>query len=186
MFLGRHHTLIHAIGKGDRKAFRTLYDLFSEQVFNLALSYVHNRKDAEEVTQDVFVSVHRNAARFRGEAAVSTWIYRIAINKALNRIEKNKRTPSFQADATDEAWPIFDHPGVVLENKERAAYLFRAIHALPEKQKTAFILGFVEDLPRQEIADVMELSLKAVESLLQRAKANLRKKLEKMYPHRRK
>ena len=79
----------------------------------------------------------------------------------------------------------FEHPGVLLENKENAKALFKVIDTLPETQKTAFILSYIEDMPRQEVADVMETSLKAVESLLQRAKGNLKKKIENMYPHRR-
>lgn len=76
----------------------------------------------------------------------------------------------------------FQHPGVLLENKEKAQYLFSVIETLAEAQKTAFILSFVEGLPRQEVADIMETSLKSVESLLQRAKANLKKKLIEIYP----
>ncbi len=80
----------------------------------------------------------------------------------------------------------FDHPGVILENKEKAKYLFKAIESLPATQKTAFILSFIEELPRQEVADIMQTSLKAVESLLQRAKKNLRLRLERMAPKRKK
>ena len=82
--------------------------------------------------------------------------------------------------------PHFDHPGVLLENKEKASFLFKAIELLNEQQKTAFILSQVEELSQKEIAEVMKLSQKAVESLIQRAKANLRKNLEKFYPDRRK
>ena len=72
------------------------------------------------------------------------------------------------------------------QNKENAIALYQAMECLPANQKTAFILSFIEELPRQEVADIMEISLKAVESLLQRAKSNMRSELEKIYPHRRK
>lgn len=78
--------------------------------------------------------------------------------------------------------PDFVHPGVLAENREKARYLFKAIAALPENQKTAFVLTHIEDLPQKEVAEIMDLSLKAVESLLQRAKANLRKQLEDVRP----
>ena len=81
--------------------------------------------------------------------------------------------------------PDFDHPGIIEENKENAKLMYQAISSLPDAQKTAFILGFIEEKPRQEIADIMEISLKAVESLLQRAKANLRMKFESLNPNRR-
>jgi RNA polymerase sigma-70 factor (ECF subfamily) len=76
----------------------------------------------------------------------------------------------------------FVHPGVLAEQRERAAYLFKAIAQLPENQKTAFVLSHVEDLSQKEVAAVMEISVKAVESLLQRAKGNLRKYLEGIRP----
>lgn len=76
----------------------------------------------------------------------------------------------------------FDHPGIQLERRENARFLFAAIDTLPENQKTAFILAHIEELPQKEIAAIMSLSLKAVESLLQRSKAALRKKLAAVYP----
>ncbi|PHN05363.1 RNA polymerase sigma factor [Flavilitoribacter nigricans] len=179
--------LIVSISQGDQNAFRAVYELYADKVYNTALSYAQNKEDAEEITQDVFTKVFRNAAQFEGRSGVSTWIYRITVNTSLSRLKKRKRfslfgmgtsVPSNRAD--------FDHPGILLEKKEDAKALFRAIDTLPATQKTAFILSFVEELPRQEVADIMEISLKAVESLLQRGKKNLRIKLEKMYLERRK
>ncbi|MEM9833201.1 MAG: RNA polymerase sigma factor [Bacteroidota bacterium] len=171
---------------GDRAAFRQLYELFSDKVYNTALSYVQVEEEAEEITQDVFLSVFRNAAQFKGDATLNTWIYRITVNTSLNYLKKRKRLSFMKFGESEVDKPDFEHPGVLLENKENAKILFKVIDTLPESQKTAFILSFVEGLPRQQVADVMKISLKAVESLLQRAKGNLKKKLEKLYPHRRK
>jgi len=179
------HLILQSIANGDRRAFQQLYELFSEKVYNTALSYVQNEQDAEEITQDVFTNIFRNASKFKGEAAVSTWIYRITVNASLNQIKRKKRFSFFSAGEIKET-PDFDHPGILLEKKEHAKALFKVIDTLSDNQKTAFILSFVEELPRQEVADIMEISLKAVESLLQRAKKNLRIKLEKLYPNRRK
>lgn len=178
--------ILQSIASGDRRAFQQLYELFSEKVYNTSLGYVQNSHDAEEVTQDVFTSIYRNAAKFKGDSAVGTWIYRITVNTALNHLKKKKRFSFLTFESVERDRPDFEHPGVLLENKEKAKALFQVIDTLPDSQKTAFILSFVEGLPRQEVADIMETSLKAVESLLQRGKQNLRKKLEKMYPHRRK
>lgn len=178
--------LIEAIARGDKKAFQQLYDLFSEKVFNTSLSYAKNEQEAEEITQDVFTSIFRNADKFKGDSAVSTWIYRIAVNTSLNHIKKKKRFSFLKFGESEKDSADFEHPGVLLENKENAKVLFKVIDSLPESQKTAFILSFVEDLPRQEVADIMEISLKALESLLQRGKKSLRDKLEKIYPNRRK
>lgn len=189
-----HQKLLAEIARGHEPALAKLYAIFSKRVFNTALGYLQNTAEAEEVTQDVFVKIYQSAARFEGKSAVATWIYRIAINQSIDRIAHRNRqkrfgvvvrffrghSPELQIDL-----PHFDHPGVVLEQKENARILFKAIESLPEQQKAAFILSFVEELPRQEAADVMQVSLKAVESLLQRAKANLRSRLDDFYEHQR-
>jgi RNA polymerase sigma factor (sigma-70 family) len=163
-----------------------LYEQFSVRVYNIAIGYMQNSNDAEEVTQDVFTSVFRNAIKFKGDSNVGTWIYRITVNTSLNHINKRKRNVSVDLGEKEIVQPDFNHPGVILENKENARYLFGAIDKLPKNQKTAFILSYIDDLPRQIVADTMEMSLKAIESLLQRGKKNLRDELRKMYPNRRK
>lgn len=171
--------LISAIAQGNRIAFEQLYQLFKEKVYNTAISYVQNAQEAEEITQDVFVKIYRSAAQFEGKSAVSTWIYRITVNTALNYLKKKNRFSFFKSGIAEQTISDFEHPGILLEKKEDAKLLFAQIKTLPSNQKTAFILSFIEGLPRQEVADIMQLSLKAVESLLQRAKHNLRKKLKK-------
>lgn len=172
------------VAKGNRKAFQQLYDMFSSKVFNTALSYVQNEQDAEEVTQDVFTNIFRSAAKFKGDSTLNTWVYRITVNSSLNYIKKKKRFSFLRFGSDLPEKPDFEHPGVLLENKENAKALFKVIDTLPDAQKTAFILSFVEELPRKEVADVMEVSLKAVESLLQRAKKNMRDRLGDLYPGR--
>ena len=184
--MGKSLKLLEAIADGDQKAFQQLYELFAEKVYNTALSYAQNEQDAEEITQDVFTSIFRNAAKFKADSTVRTWIYRITVNTSLNHIKRKKRFSFLKFGALQPDQPDFEHPGVLLENRENAKALFKAIDTLPKNQKTAFILSFVEVLPRQEVADIMGISLKAVESLLQRAKKNLRDKLGNLYPHRRK
>lgn len=151
-------------------------------MYNTALGYLQNIEEAEEITQDVFVTIFNKANTFKGKAKVSTWIYRITINKSLNLIDKKNRRPKSGKEIEDFHKVDFQHPGILLENKEKAQYLFSVIDTLAETQKTAFILSFVEGLPRQEVADIMETTLKSVESLLQRAKTNLKKKLISIYP----
>lgn len=185
--------LLQKIAQGKESALAGLYQLFKDQVYNTALSYLQNKATAEEVTQDVFVKIFRSAALFEGRSSVSTWIYRITVNQSLDRLNYDRRQKRFaivqrlfqgESERPVEL-PHFEHPGVLLENKENARILFQAIESLPDQQKTAFILSFIEDLPRKEVAAVMILSLKAVESLLQRAKANLRTRLDEFYPDRR-
>lgn len=168
--------------------FRDIYNQYSLRVYNTTLSIVQNKDDAEEITQDVFVEVNRSLENFQGQSAVGTWIYRIAVNRSLDFLRKKKRKKRWAIFGKDEeavSIPDFHHPGVQLENKEKAAILFKAIDRLPENQKTAFILAMIEELPQKEIAEVMKISTEAVESLIQRAKSNLRDDLENFHPGRR-
>lgn len=174
-----HLEIIRLVGLGDRKAFQRLYDLYISKVYNLSLSYVQNVEDAEEITQNVFEKIYFKANEFKGDSSVSTWVYRIAINSALNFIRSKKRIKHYLFPLKEVAEvPTFDHPGVLLENKEKSVLLFSVINKLPDNQKTAFILTYIDGLPQKEIAAVLGVSVKAVESLLQRGKKNLRRKLE--------
>jgi RNA polymerase sigma-70 factor (ECF subfamily) len=140
----------------------------------------------------VFIEVYRSLQNFGGNSALSTWIYRITVNKCLDFLRKKKtrkRFGIFSGLFGNEGEQLhdsqhFDHPGVLLENKEKSKMLFLAIEQLPENQKTAFILFHLEDLSQKEIAEIMDTSPKAVESLIQRARAGLREKLEKFYKQR--
>lgn len=182
--------LLDSIRLGDESAFRQLYETTKGRVFNTALSYVRSREDAEEITQDVFLEVFRSVGAFKGEASVTTWIYRITVNKALDFQKRKKRQKRFAFltslfdSSTGEVvhHPTdFFHPGIALENQENAARLFQAIDQLPEKQKTAYILTRIEGLTNIEAASVMTVTVGAVESLLQRANENLKKQLASLY-----
>lgn len=179
--------IINAIVRGEKKAFSLLFNSYKDIVYNTSLSYSKNPEEAEEITQDVFIKVYKNITSFKGDASLGTWIYRITINTSLNHLKKKKNIISLKERVVLDIKEVdFYHPGAILENKEKAAALYRAMDCLPDTQKTAFILSFIEYLPRQEVADIMETTLKAVESLLQRAKSKMRIELEKTYPERRK
>jgi RNA polymerase sigma-70 factor (ECF subfamily) len=166
--------------------FNQIYTEHASLVFNVALSYVQNREDAEEITQDVFVSVHSKLDDFEQKAKISTFLYRIAINKTLDYIKAKKRKKRFafttslfsEKDGGIIHDPSnFDHPGVLMEQKEELTKLYGWINELPEKQQTALILHKIEKKSQTEIAEIMEISIKAVESLVQRAKSGLKKKM---------
>jgi RNA polymerase sigma-70 factor (ECF subfamily) len=187
--------IVERLKAGDEAAFRELVDTQQQRVLNVALGLVQNHELAEDITQEVFIEIFRSVAKFGGQSTLSTWIYRITVNKCLDAIRYQKRgkrfafiTSLFRQDTGELKYesPHFDHPGIALEKKENARILFAAIEELPDNQKTAFILSQVEELPQRDIAMVMDISVKAVESLIQRAKGNLRKKLENMYIKRRK
>lgn len=164
----------------------TLYKEYKDLVYNLALSYVQNKEDAEEIMQDTFVAAYQGLEDFREDAKISTWLYRIAINKSLDHIKARKAkkrfafiTSIFKEDSTAYQYEgkHFDHPGVLLERKEELKRIFSCINDLPVNQKTALILSKIDQVPQKEIAEIMNLNIKAVESLLTRAKKNLQNKL---------
>jgi RNA polymerase sigma factor (sigma-70 family) len=182
---------VAALKAGDEDAFRTMVDSFQDRVFNTCLGFLQTRQEAEDVAQEVFIEVYRSLGHFRGEAKLSTWVYRIAVTKSLQEIRKRRRkkrlaifTSNEQAEdslasagESDES----NHPLAQLENKERAEVLYSALSKLPESQRVAFTLHKIEGLSYQEISDVMDTSIPSVESLIHRARANLRKRLYNFY-----
>ena len=179
--------LIKGLRQGEEAAFKYLVETYRDRVFNTALGIVQNAEDAEDVSQEVFIQVYRSIASFKGESKLSTWLYRIATTRALDLLRSRKSKKRFGmlqrlfGDDNEPALelPDFNHPGVALDRKENAAKLFKAIGRLPENQKIAFTLHKLEDLSYQEVSEVMQTSLPAVESLMHRARQNLKKMLEK-------
>lgn len=179
--------LILGLRKGDERAFKYLVDTYQDRVYNTAISIVQNAEDAEDVAQEVFIKVYKSIHNFKGESKLSTWLYRIATTGALDLLrsrKSKKRAGLIQrlfGDNNEPEFeiPDFEHPGVALDRKENAAKLFKAIGQLPENQKSAFVLHKMEDLSYQEVSEVMQTSVAAVESLMHRARQNLKKILEK-------
>lgn len=174
----------------NQKIFEQLVRELQPKVFNTCLGLLQNEQDAQDTTQEVFISVFQSIHTFKGDSKLSTWIYRIAITKSLGLIRMKKRKKRFaflQPFLKNEDGEFksevshFYHPGVQLEEKERAAILFKAIDELPANQKTAFLLHKTEDLPYSEIAQIMNVSVSAIESLMVRAKQNLRRLLASYY-----
>lgn len=175
--------LIEQLKKGDERAFKIVVDSWKDMVFNTILGIVQSMEDAEDLTQDVFIQVYNSINTFKGESKLSTWLYRIAITKSLDFERKKKRKKRFGfmkslfGDNNEEELviPDFHHPGITLDKKEEAGLLFEAIKELPENQKIAFVLNKVEGLSYQETSEIMQTTVPSVESLLHRAKTNLRK-----------
>ena len=182
--------LLAALRAARAGAFEEVVARFGGRVLNICRGMVPQQADAEDLTQEVFVDVYTQLAGFRGEARLGTWIYRIAVNKCLEWQRRRKRRKRFafltslfgQDDgALAHDPPDFDHPGVLAERREQAAILLGAVARLPGRQQVAFTLFHLEGLPQSELAEVMGLSVGAVESLLHRAKATLRLRLGAYY-----
>lgn len=180
---------IHLLKNRNEQAFQQLIVEQRGRVFNTCLNFLQSREDAEDVCQDVFVEVLQSISKFKGESQLSTWIYRITVTKSLEFLRKKSRKKRFgflqslteHSDFELNLSGNFDHPGIQLENKELSKILFAAIEKLPERQKVAFLLNKTENLSYSEIAEVLEISVSSVESLLFRAKQGLQKILGNYY-----
>jgi RNA polymerase sigma-70 factor, ECF subfamily len=179
--------LITGILRNDKPVIQFLVNKYHKQVITTAYHFVHDMDDAEDLAQDVCLEILQSAGSFRGKSSLSTWIYRLTVNKSLNFIRKNRRKQLisqfeslFHKGTDKEGTAALIEPAMYdnsYDNNERKKILDDAINSLPENQKTAFILSKYEELSYKEITEVMNLSLASVESLLQRAKQNLQKKL---------
>ena len=181
---------LNRLKSGDETAFRNFVESHQDKVLNTCYRFVRKQDDAEDLAQEVFIEVYRSIGRFREDAELSTWIYRIAVNKSLDFVRKMKRKKRFTfvlslAGFEDEnrelQLPVSINPHTELELKERVRILNRAIDSLPENQKVAITLSKYEGFSNKEIAEIMDTSVSAVHSLVHRAKYNLHKKLYQFY-----
>lgn len=182
--------LLSGLKNGEEPAFKELVALFQDKVFNTALGFLQHHTEAEDIAQEVFIQVYRSISQFKGNSLLSTWIYRITVSKSLDLLRSKKRkkrfgfmSPFFGDDNRPMYEPEdFNHPGIQHERREDASILFKLVDQLPENQRIAFILNKVEELSYREIADILKTTESAVDSLLQRAKQHLRKKLNELPP----
>ncbi len=184
-------TFIEALRKGANEAYGRLLDEYQQKVFSTCISFVPNKEDAEDIAQDVFLEVFSSISKFKGDSKLSTWIYRIAVNKSLEFIRKKntKKRFGFMQSLLGNDLPIdrssyfteFNHPGIQLENKEKSEVLFAAINKLPEAQRIVYTLNKIDDLSYQEVAKITKKSTSSIESLLFRAKKNLQELLYDYY-----
>ena len=182
---------IQRLKNREELAYRELVDRYSDLVYSTAFAIVQNELDAEDLTQECFVEITSAIYRFKGDSKLSTWMYRIVTNLALYHLRSKKRKKRFGFlfsidDDENKSNPIHtlknnDTPDQVFEQKEKNKLLFKALNQLPDNQRIAFILHNMEKQSYKEICEIMELSLSAVESLIFRAKQNLRKQLEDLY-----
>lgn len=182
---------ITELRKGTRTAYSQLIDDYEQKVFATCISFVPNKEDAEDIAQEVFVEVFKSIHKFKGNSKLSTWIYRITTNKCLEFIRKknSKKRFAFMQSIFGNEIPFdktnyfteFNHPGILLENKEKSATIFKAINQLPESQKIVFTLHKVDSKSYNEISEITEKSVSSIESLMFRAKKNLQQELEYYY-----
>jgi RNA polymerase sigma-70 factor, ECF subfamily len=180
-----------ALQAGDRAEFARLVDMYSNQIYRLAMKILGDTNDAEDVLQETFIKAFRSLPTFEGRSSISTWLYRIAANEALMLVRKRKpeiNTVSSDADSDDdEVSPptqIVDWcclPENELLSAEGKQFLDQAIQTLSPNLRIVFILRDIQGLSIRETADVLKISEMAVKTRLLRARLQLREALSAYY-----
>ena len=173
--------MIQNILDGSQPDFERLIKIYQPNVFRTAMGLLHNKEDAEEITQDVFLKVYDSLSSFNQRATLSTWIYRVTINTSLNFLKKKKgnRLLVGLSALLGLASKEKQSEKLVIDKEEKDS-IRKAMQELPEKQRLAIVLTKYEELPQKQVAEIMHISEGAVEQLVIRARKNLRKSLEKI------
>lgn len=181
--------LIEEFRNGNQQSFEALIARYEEKAYSLATRFTRNPEDAEEVLQDVFVTVYRKIAGFEGKSSFSSWLYRVTVNAGLMKLRKRKQ---------DRSTPIEDilpqlENSMVLRTKEQhdaANLTYRkelitaiedAISKLPDDYRPVFVLRDIDGLTSREVSEILGLSVPAVKSRLHRSRLMLRRRLAKVY-----
>ena len=184
------NVLLEELRKGSPEAVEALFDRFHGKIYGLAMSILKNESDAEEATQDVFMTVFQKAFTFKGDSALYSWIYRICVNACLMRLRGRKRSETvsieeFMPVFTDEgmhASPVGDWSKEVerkMLDKELGGVIRKFTEKLSEKYRVVFVLSDVEGLSNEETAQILGLTVPAVKSRLHRARLYLREQLSR-------
>lgn len=182
--------LIEQFTKGCQASFEELISRYETKVHNLAMRLTRNAEDAEEVLQDVFVTVYRKIEGFEGKAKFSSWLYRITVNAAFMKLRKRKQDqsvslddmlPHLQNKAVTQKNAFGAHSDSLAINNEIRTSLEGAINRLPEDYRAVFILRDIDGLSNKEVGEILGLSIPAVKSRLHRSRLMLRKRLRRFY-----
>ncbi len=188
----RERMLIRRLQERDERAFEEVIRLYQNKVFNLVYRMIGNQEEAEDLAQEVFVTVFKSVDSFRGEAKFSTWLYRIAANHCKNRMKYLGRRSYKQTGELDEAAereaqnaqpsslrPQVDGPDAVLEGLQLERLVQEGIASLEEEHRELIVLRDVEDLSYEEIAEITGVELGTVKSRLHRARLQLKELMAK-------
>jgi len=181
-------TLIERLKQRDERAFRELIETQRDRVYNITYRMLGNRHEAEDVAQEVFITVFKSIDTFRGDAKLSTWLYRVTVNQCKNRIKYLARRHDRDREELDETShsngvagtpPVHPQPDKALAGVQMEKVLEEAINQLDEDHRIVIVLRDVEDLSIEEICKITDLPDGTVKSRLHRARLALRKRLQK-------
>lgn len=176
---------VEGILAGDREQFRTLVERHSHRVFRLAFRITGREQDAEEVVQETFLRAYRQLKRFESRSTFSTWLYRIAVNCALDWMRKEKRYRNRDISSAEEAVDVLEALPDGAPQADRMVFsedvrkkLGLALQTLGEKERTVFMLRHEEEMSLREIGDLLQISENAAKHCLFRAVRKLRQEFQ--------
>jgi RNA polymerase sigma-70 factor, ECF subfamily len=165
--------LMRRTAQGDASAFRRLADLHLSKIMNFAYRVLHDRTEAEDVAQETFLRLWKDAGRYEPRARVGAWLHRIAYNLCIDRLRRSRESP--RDDFDDER--TSEEPAGLLDRKRQATAVEQALASLPERQRAAITLVHFQGLTNIEAAEVLGVGVEALESLLSRGRRTLRTEL---------
>lgn len=172
---------------GEKLAFQKLITVHQKTVINTCFRFLLNREDAEDIAQEVFIQVYQSIKTFNGQSKLSTWIYRIAVSKSIDEIRRrNRKKRITEAGRLLHLEDIAEWiaggimPDTKLRQDESMNAVMNVMNKLPENQRVAFTLSRIEGFSNPEIAEIMNTTLLAVESLIFRAKRKISEELERV------
>ena len=177
--------LMGKVGAGDIRAFEELVERHQRAVIGTVAKMLGNASDAEDIAQQVFVRIWKSAVRYEAQAKFTTWLFTITRNLVFNDVRRRQRKPTVSVDEREETThrTVEDlqavSPDYEMLQTELEEAIDRAIQGLPDKQRMAVVLRRYEEMPYEEIAAVLEMSIPAVKSLLFRARAHLKEALQR-------
>lgn len=180
-------SIIDGMARGDREAFRELVEQYKKKVYFLALDMTGNAADAEDLSQDVFMKIHRSFGTFRKDARLGSWIYRVTYNACIDHLRKREKTPVAYVDevlesAAADGLVIGSSSGgldplLATEADQLQTRLAMALEKVSPQEKAVFLLRHYDDMMLREIAETMDISVGSVKSYLFRAVRKLQKEL---------
>ena len=181
-------SLVRDLQNGNLEAYDKIAEIYQKKIYGLSFNLTRNQMDAQDVTQEVLLTLFRKINMFQGKSAFSSWVYRIVVNASYMKLRSKKKEPNV---SIDELMPSFNSAGFQQEKiqdwsedtesliftKETRDVINKAVDLLPEKEKVVFLLRDVEGLSSEKTGEVLDLTVPAVKSRLHRARLFLRKKL---------
>lgn len=180
------HELVLAARKGDRDAFRTLFERYHRRAYALAFGVLRHQDDALDVVQDAFIKAHKYLDKFEGNSSFYTWLYRIVMNLAIDHLRKHRRVKPVELDearleesADEGLLPriLGGNPGRALQDKEIRARIDSALAELSENHRSVLVMRELEGLSYEEMATAMSCSKGTIMSRLFHARRNMQRRL---------